>query len=239
MDMPPHGLPAAASPVDAVLGTLRAMGSEANRAGMGRYGITTERAFGVSMKMLEPIARGLGHDHALARALWQSGFDEARLLAVMVEEPDKVTEAQMDRWAGAIDSWDLCDQACSRLFVKTPFVDAAIGRWADDDREFVRRAGFALLVAKTVHDKRARDKTFVPYLATIEQYATDNRNFVRKAVNWALRQIGKRSRALHGPALAVARRLAASDNATARWIGKDAVRELTDPIQVERIARRK
>jgi 3-methyladenine DNA glycosylase AlkD len=224
--------------VAAVLAELKSLGSEAGRTGMARYGIKIERAFGISMAALKPIARRLKRNHGLAAELWESGYHEARLLAVLTDEPGKVSEAQMDRWAGAFDSWDLCDQACSKLFVKTPYVEIVIPRWAAAEREFVRRAGFALIAAYAVHGKSTADKTLAAMLPLIEQNATDQRNFVKKAVNWALRQIGKRSPALHAPALALAERLAASADATARWIGKDAVKELTDPVQIARIGAR-
>jgi len=218
-----------------VIDELRALGSETNRAGMARYGINTERAFGISIAGLRPIARRLGRNHDLAQALWASGFHEARLLAALIDEPKKATPEQMDSWAGDLDSWDLCDQVCLKLFVKTPFVEGKIAQWADDDREFVRRAGFALLAAYTVHGRKVPDDRFAAFLDLVERHADDPRNFVKKAVNWALRQIGKHSMALHRPALALAERLAASNDKTARWIGRDAVRELTDPVQVDRI----
>ena len=180
----------------------------------------------------------LRRNHDLAEALWASGRHEARLLAALIDDPKQVTPAQMDAWVADFDSWDLCDQACSKLFSRTPFVDAKIAKWAQDQREFVRRAGFALLAAHTVHGKTLPNKTFLAYLPLIERHATDERNFVRKAVNWALRQIGKRNSTLHAPALALARRLSESENKTARWIGKDAVKELTDPVQLARIAAR-
>jgi 3-methyladenine DNA glycosylase AlkD len=221
--------------VRSTIAELRALGSEKNRAGMARFGINAERAFGVSMQQLRPLARRYRHNHDLAAALWASGFHEARLLACLIDDPKQVTAKQMDAWAAEFDSWDLCDQVCLKLFVKTPFVDGKIERWAKDKREFVRRAGFALLAAHAVHGKDVPDAVFRAHLALIEKAATDERNFVRKAVNWALRQIGKRSVALHKPALALARRLAVSSDKTARWIGKDAVRELTDPFQLRRL----
>jgi 3-methyladenine DNA glycosylase AlkD len=223
---------------EAVIAELSALGSAANRAGMARYGISTEKAFGISMATLKPIARRLRRNHCLARALWASGWHEARLLAALIDDPGQVTPAQMDAWTADFDSWDLCDQACSKLFVRTPFVEAKIAKWAKDKREFVRRAAFALLAAYTVHGNAVPDQSLLAYLPLIERCATDDRNFVRKAVNWALRQIGKHNSTLHRPALALARRLADSDHKAARWIGKDAVRELTDPVQLARIAAR-
>jgi 3-methyladenine DNA glycosylase AlkD len=204
---------------------------------MARYGINATRAFGVSIAVLRPIARRHKGDHALAAALWATGFHEARLLAVFIDDPKEVTPEQMDAWAGAFDSWDLCDQACSNLFVRTPVVEAKIAAWAEDDREFVRRAAFSLLAAYTVHGKRIADERFAAFLPLIERHATDPRNYVKKAVNWALRQIGKHSLALHGPALALADKLAASGDRTARWIGRDAARELRDPAHIARVRR--
>jgi len=214
-----------------VIAELRALGSEENRTGIARFGINTARAFGISMKSLEPLARKYRRDHRLAAELWASGHHEARLLAVLIDDPKEVTPAQMDRWAGDVDSWDLCDQACLKLFVRTPFVEEKIAGWAADEREFVRRAGFALLASYAVHGKETSEATFVSFLGLMEVHSKDGRNFVRKAVNWALRQIGKRSPVLLGPALKVAGRLAASDDKTARWIGKDAMRELQGRVR--------
>jgi 3-methyladenine DNA glycosylase AlkD len=220
---------------ETVIAGLRALGSEKNRAGMARFGINTARAFGISLATLAPLARKYRRQHDLALALWDSGHHEARLLAALIDDPKLVTSRQMDAWAADFDSWDLCDQACMKLFDKTPFVVAKITKWAADKREFVRRAGFALMAGHAVHGKGVPDSDYLPFLALIERHATDERNFVRKAVNWALRQIGKRSRGLHGPALALAEKLARSENRTARWIGRDAVRELSDPAQIARI----
>lgn len=221
--------------IQAIIDELGQLGSEWNRAGMARYGINVEKAFGVSVTTLRPIARRLKPDHELALALWESGFHEARLLAAFIDETTKVTARQMDSWARDFNSWDLCDQVCSKLFVGTPSVEQKIVQWANDDREFVRRAGFALLAAHAVHGKHASDDRFFGFLDLIERHADDERNFVKKAINWALRQIGKRSLALHEASLAVAKRLAGSDDKTARWIGRNAAKELTDPRQLARI----
>jgi 3-methyladenine DNA glycosylase AlkD len=221
-----------------VLAELKSLGSEQGRAGMARFGINTANALGVSMAAMRPLERKYRRNHALAAELWASGYHEARILAALVDEPDKVTRRQMDAWAGAFDSWDLCDQACMKVFARTPFVAEKAAKWAADEREFVRRAAFATIAGYAVGAKGAPGAEFLPFLTLIETHATDQRNFVRKAVNWALRQIGKRSPALNRPALNLARALAASDDKTARWIGKDALRELTDPATIERIARR-
>jgi 3-methyladenine DNA glycosylase AlkD len=224
--------------VEAILAELRALGSEANRAGQARFGINTARAYGVSIANIRPIARRLKHDHDLAAALWEARVHEARILAAYVDEPGRVTPKQMDAWVADLDSWDLCDQVTSSLFVRTPYVERKIRKWAKDEREFVRRAAFALIAAHTVHGKSAPDTAFLPFLDLVERHSTDPRNFVKKAVNWALRQIGKHSPALHAPALALAEKLAASNDKTARWIGKDAARELSDPRQIARIKAR-
>jgi 3-methyladenine DNA glycosylase AlkD len=224
-----------ASEVESILAELRTLGSEKNRAGMARFGINTARAFGVSITALKPLARRFRRRHDLAAALWASGRHEARILAALIDDPQRVTRKQMDAWAADFDSWDLCDQTCMKLFAKTPFVAMQAAKWSSDKREFVRRAAFATIAGYAVSAKAAPDSDFLQFLDLIERYATDERNYVRKAVNWALRQIGKRSAALHRPALALARKLAASDDRTARWIGRDAVRELTDPKQLARL----
>jgi len=221
-----------------VLAELKALGSEEGRAGMARFGINIEKAFGVSMAASRPLVRKYRRQHDLAAALWTSGIHEARILAALIDDPDLVTPRQMDSWAADFNSWDLCDQACMKLFARTPYVPDKVAKWAEDEREFVRRAAFATIAGYAVQAKKATDAEFMPFLALIERHATDPRNFVRKAVNWALRQVGKRSRGLHGPALALAEELAASYDKTARWIGKDAVRELTDPKQIARIEAR-
>jgi 3-methyladenine DNA glycosylase AlkD len=216
---------------------LRAAGTAENRAGLARYAITGNTV-GPPSAVIKSIVKCYRRNHALAAALWQSGVYEARYLASELDEPAKVTPEQMDAWAADFDNWAICDGACLHLFVKTPFVEEKIRQWVADEREFVRRAGFALLVAYTVHGKAIPDKAFAGFLELVERYSTDQRAYVRKAVNWALRQIGKHSQALHRPALALARRLAASDDKSARWIGKDAVRELTDPAQLARLKAR-
>jgi 3-methyladenine DNA glycosylase AlkD len=205
---------------------------------MARFGINIDNALGVSMAAQRPLQRKYRRDHALALDLWATGVHEARILAGLIDDPKQVTSKQMDAWAADFDSWDLCDQVCMKLFARTPFVDAKMKKWAKDKREFVRRAAFATIAGYTVHSKDAPDAVFLAYLPLIEAASTDARNFVKKAVNWALRQIGKRNNSLHRPALKLARTLAASEDKAARWIGKDAVKELTDPVQLARIAKR-
>ncbi|MFZ1816184.1 MAG: DNA alkylation repair protein [Rhizobiaceae bacterium] len=211
---------------DQALARLKEQASEANRAGMARFGIDTARALGVSMPAIRAIAADITKDHDLAQALWESEIHEARILAGLVDRPEWVTMKQMDAWAGDFTSWDLCDQICGALFCRNEHGDAKIRQWENDSREFVKRAAFATIAWRAVHARKAGDAEFLPYLEAIERQAGDPRNFVRKAVNWALRQIGKRSLFLHGHALELSHRLAASPDKTARWIGKDAVREL-------------
>ncbi len=220
-----------------IVSELRALGTAENRAGMAHYGITGNTA-GVSLTAMKPIVRRYARDHALAAALWRSGLHEARIMACDLDEPAMVTPEQMDQWAADFDNWALCDGACLHLFVRTPFVEEKIRQWAKDEREFVRRAAFSLIATYAVHGKTIPDKTFAGFLELVERHASDPRNYVRKSVNWALRQIGKHSQALHRPALALAEKLAASDDTSARWIGKDAVKELTDPRQLARLAKR-
>ena len=191
----------------------------------------------MSNALLRPLARQVGRDHARALDLWSTGWREARLLATFTAEPGMLTREQAEGWAGDCDSWEIVDSAAA-LFAGTAIWPDLVTDFAADEREFVRRAAFATLAWASVHRKREPDATFIACLPLIETHAGDPRNFVRKAVNWALRQIGKRSVACHGPALDTARRLAGSDDRTARWIGRDAVRELTAEKTIERLARR-
>ena len=223
--------------VEDILAHLASLASDKNRAGMARYGIRADRAFGVSNAVLRPLAKAIGRDHARAQALWASGWREARLLASFTDEPRQVTAAQAHAWAEDFDSWEIVDHAAD-LFAELPEAAGLIEAFAASDREFVRRAAFAMIAWAAVHQKKAPDERFLAFLPLIERHAEDSRNYVRKAVNWALRQIGKRSPSLHGPALALARKLAASEDRTARWIGSDAVRELTAEKTLERLARR-
>jgi 3-methyladenine DNA glycosylase AlkD len=220
-----------------VIRALEAMGDPANVAGMARFGIRPRtRVLGISVVELRKMARRLGRDHALAVALWRSGIHEARLLATMVDEPARVTEAQAERWVRTLDSWDICDQLCGNLLDRTPFAVAKALEWSGRDPEFVKRAGFALM-ASLAHRGGATDATLARFLPVIRREATDERNFVKKAVNWALRQIGKRSEPLSVKAIATAERIASIDSRSARWIAADALRELRSDAVRTRIAR--
>lgn len=211
---------------DAMLAELRRLGSAENRVGMARYGINVDRADGVKKSDLRAIAKRLGRDQARAEDLWNTGRHEARLLAVLTGEPKRISDAVLARWVADLDSWDLCDGFCNDLVRRTADPWGKVEAWVHREEEFVRRAGFALLANLAVHDKAAPDARFLAGLELVELGASDERNFVAKAVNWALRQIGKRNAALHAPALALAEKLAARSEKTARWIGHDARREL-------------
>jgi 3-methyladenine DNA glycosylase AlkD len=172
------------------------------------------------------MAKQIGKDHKLAKELWDSEIHEARILAGFIDDPKSVTEDQMDEWADGFDSWDLCDQVCSNLFDKTIYSKKKILQWTMDEREFMKRAGFVLIAAAAVHDKKAKDRTFIKYLSIIKKHSNDNRNFVRKAVNWTLRQVGKRNNALKAAAIKTAGNILAQDTDASRWIARDALREL-------------
>lgn len=220
-----------------VLAHLASLTSEENKAGMARYGIKADRAFGVPNSVLRPLARQIGRNHQRAAALWASGWREARLLAAFTEEKKKITADQARAWAADFDSWEIVDGVAD-VFVDAGLGEELIPEFADDEREFVRRAAFAMMCWAAVHLKKKPDAEILAWLPLIEQHATDPRNFVKKAVNWALRSIGKRNLACHGPALALAERLAAANDRTAGWIGRDAVKELTSEKVLQRLAAR-
>jgi 3-methyladenine DNA glycosylase AlkD len=206
---------------------LKRNSTKATRDGMARYGIPSDNALGVSVANIRVLAKRLGRNHELAAALWETGVYEARMLTSFVDEPERVTPAQMERWCRDFDNWAICDTLCFHLFDRTPHAWHMVAKWCNRREEFVKRAAFALLASLAVHDKRAADAPFAESLHFIERAATDERNFVKKGVSWALRTIGRRNLALNAAAVTVARRLAESRQATARWVGKDALRELT------------
>jgi 3-methyladenine DNA glycosylase AlkD len=208
-----------------VLSYLRRRGSKRNRDGMARYGIVAPKVFGISVAVLRAYAKRIGRNHDLALALWKTGWYEARMLAAFIADPALVTPALMDRWAKDFDNWAICDTVCFHLFDKSPHAWPKIRAWSRRREEFVKRASFALLASVALHDKKAPDAPFVKSFPLIERAADDDRNFVKKGVSWALRGIGHRNPALKREAMRVARRLAVSDVASARWIGKDALRD--------------
>lgn len=209
-----------------VLAWLEREGSEETRQGMTRYGIPNAGAFGVPMGVMKKFAKRVGRDHALALGLWKTGSYEARTVAVHVAEPAELTRAQMDAWVGDMDNWAICDTACFHLFDRAPFAWDAVPDWAASPEEFVRRAAFALVWALSAHDKTASDAQFEAALRLIDETASDDRTYVKKAVDMALRATGKRNLALNDAARATARDLASSDDPTRAWIGRHALREL-------------
>lgn len=209
-----------------ILQRLSAAGSAVNVAGMARYGIRPAKAYGVATPVIRSIARELGRDTEMAAALWSSNVLEARMLAAMVADPLQITEEEVERWVRDFDCWSVCDSACIGLLWKTPFAWRKVREWSRREPEYERRAAFALLAGLAVHDKKAADKQFHTGLRLIVKAAGDDRNFVKKAVNWALRQTGKRNPELRAAAIQVAESLAMSESRSARWIGHDALREL-------------
>jgi 3-methyladenine DNA glycosylase AlkD len=201
---------------------------------MARFGIHPRTTvLGVSLVAVRRLGKEIGTDHGLALQLWRSGIHEARILATIVDDPARVTESQAERWVRSLDSWDICDQLCSNLLGRTPFAHRAALEWTRHEAEFVKRAGFALMAALAVRDTAAPDYAFERFLPAIRREATDDRTFVKKAVNWALRQIGKRNRRLNKRAIGTAERIATLDSRAARWIAADALRELRgEAVQV-------
>jgi 3-methyladenine DNA glycosylase AlkD len=213
------------TPCAEILRELRAQANPANLAGMARFGIDTSSSLGLTTPAIRAIARRVGKSQPLAEELWQSGIREARILASLVAEPRVITRSTTDRWARDLNSWDICDACSCELFDRTPFVWQKIPKWAASPREFVRRAAFSTLAGAAVHDKTAGDEHFLHGLALVEKYAFDDRNFVRKSVNWALRNIGKRNARLLPAAVACAKRVRTQNTRAARWIAADALRE--------------
>jgi 3-methyladenine DNA glycosylase AlkD len=224
--------------VESALSWLKGHATRRSLEGMARYAIPSDHALGVSVSDIRVLGKSLGRNHELALALWDTRVYEARMLTSFVDDPALVTSAQMDRWCRDFDNWAIVDTLCFHLFDRTPHAWAKVALWSDRKEEFEKRAAFALLWALTVHDKQAADASFVEGLRFIERAATDERNFVKKAVNMALRAIGKRNVALNAAAVSVARGLADSPQVAGRWVGKDALRELTGPSVIRRLGRR-
>jgi 3-methyladenine DNA glycosylase AlkD len=220
--------------VSQIIEILQANANPHALEGMARYGINTHHTLGIAMPTLRKLARQIGKDHALAQQVWESGMHEARILAALIDVPEQVTEEQMEHWAADFDSWDVCDQVCSNLFDRTSLAYTKALEWSQREEEFVKRAGFTLMAALAVHDKKVTEDMFRQFFPAIRQAVTDERNYVKKAVNWALRQIGKRSPELNAEAIHIADEIAQLDSKTARWIASDARRELTS----EKIQRR-
>ena len=209
-----------------ILKWIRSQHNPTAVAGMARYGINPRNTYGVSAPALQQMARVIGRNHALAEQLWDSDIHDARHLAAMMDDPAAVTERQMERWVKGFDSWDICDGCCNNLFRKTAFAYTKAIAWSKRKEEYVKRAGFVLMACLAVHDKAASDARFERFLPIIKRESTDERNFVKKAVNWALRQIGKRNQKLRRKAIKTANKIQRLDSKAARWIASDALREL-------------
>lgn len=222
---------------DDVLDRLKARARPDQLEGMARYGMTSDSRLGVSIPDLRKMAKEIGKDHELSLTLWNTGFQEARILAAMIGQPEKVTDRHMEEWVKDVNSWDVCDQVCMNLFEKVPLARKKINEWSNRDEEFVKRTAFSLIACLAWHDKDAADKNFIRFLPVIKKAATDERNFVKKAVNWALRNIGKRNLNLNERAIETAEEIRQIDSKAARWIASDAIRELTSEAVQKRLRR--
>ena len=215
-----------------VLDRLQSKAHPEQLKGMAKYGISIEQRLGVSVPDMRRLAKELGRDHKLALSIWKTGIAEARILAGMVGDPDRLTEEQMEEWVKDIDSWDVCDQVCMNLFEKNQLAWKKIIDWSEREEEFVKRTAFSLTACLAWHDKKASDEKFIELLPVIIRAATDERNFVKKAANWALRNIGKRNLNLNRAAINAAKEIQRLDSKAARWIAADAIRELeSDAVQ--------
>jgi 3-methyladenine DNA glycosylase AlkD len=210
-----------------ILEKLKSLGRAEAVEGMARYGINPKNNYGVTVHILRDIAKEIGTSHRLAQHLWRSGIHDAKMLATMIDDPAAVTEQQMEKWAEDFDSWDVCDQTCNNLFSRTQFAYRKAEEWSKRKEEFVKRAGFVLMANLAVHDKKASNADFIRFLNHVERGAHDERNYVKKAVNWALRQIGKRNTELNKTAIHTAMRISKVDSKSSKWIASDALRELT------------
>ena len=222
-----------------VIQKLKSMANHKNVQGMARYGINPQNNLGISIYLLRPLAKKIGPNHHLALQLWDSGIHDARLLAVFIDDPKQVTGEQMNRWAHTFDSWDICDQACTSLFDQTNHAWKKVFEWAPRSEEFERRAAFSLLAGLAVHDKNATDQKFEATFPLMKQYATDERNYVKKAVNWALRNIGKRNTKLNEKTIQLAQEILTMDSQSATWIARDALRELRSEKIQEKLKKNK
>ncbi|HRY63394.1 MAG TPA: DNA alkylation repair protein [Patescibacteria group bacterium] len=217
--------------LEQIIKKLKSQANPKNVAGMARFGINSKNTLGVSIPIIRSLAKTIGCDHSLALKLWATKIHEARILAALIDDHKLVTTKQMDSWVRDFDSWDICDQVCSNLFDKTPFAWAKAIEWSRRKEEFIKRAGFVLMATLAVHDKQVGDKSFLKFFPYLRKEATDPRNFVKKAVNWALRQIGKRSLFLNIKIIALCREIQKLDSTSAKWIASDALRELREKSQ--------
>lgn len=218
-----------------ILKQLKSLADPKAVAGMARFGINPKNTYGIAIPVLRKMAKEIGKNHNLAQELWGSGIHEVRILAGMIDEPMMVTEKQMEKWVKDFDSWDVCDQVCMNLFEKVPFTSKKINEWSKRQEEFVKRTAYALIACLAWHDKEAPDKLFLGFLPLIKSGATDERNFVRKAVNWALRNIGKRNPHLNEAVIKAAKEIQKIDSKSAKWVAADALRELTSEAVQKRL----
>ena len=200
--------------------------SEKARKGMEKYKVGCKDKYGISMPVLRKLSKKIGKNHQLALKLWKHGYHESRILATLIEEKDKVDENQLEKWVNDFDSWDICDQACINLFVNMPLAISKIKEWAKSDKEFVKRTSFSLIAVIAVHNKNEDDNYFERFFPLIKEACIDEKNYVKKAVNWALRSIGKKNKYLNKKAIEVANEILEMDSKTAKWIGRDAIKEL-------------
>jgi 3-methyladenine DNA glycosylase AlkD len=223
--------------LEEILKKLKSLSKPENIAGMIRFGINPKNTYGVSIPDLRKIAKEIDKDHQLAQKLWNTGIHEAKILASMIDYPEMVTEKQMDLWVNDFDSWDVCDQVCMNLFDKTKFVQNKAIEWSSNDSEFIKKAAFTLMATSAVHLKDKKDEHFLKFLSIIKREATDNRNYVKKSINWALRQIGKRNIKLNEAAIKTAKEIQKIDSKTAKWIASDTLRELNSDAVQKRLRR--
>ncbi|GAL84444.1 putative DNA alkylation repair enzyme [Sporocytophaga myxococcoides] len=229
----------AESELEKIVSQLKSQARPEILPSLSKFGVNTEKAFGISIPVLRNMAKVHRKDHLLAIELWKTDIHEARILASMIDDPAKVQEKQMDWWVNDFNSWDLCDQVCLNLFRKTPFAFEKAKAWTEEEDEFVRRAGFVLIATLAVHDKKGKDERFSALFSLIEKHSNDERNFVKKAVNWALRQIGKRNEKLHQEAIILAERIISQDSKSSKWIANNALVELKSKKVVDRIQKKK
>ena len=221
-----------------ILKEIEPFGNPKNVEGMRRFGILFEDSYGVPIPVLRNFSKKFKNDHKLAFALWKTNVHKGKLLAAFIENPDEVTDEQMQNWVKDFYSWDICDQVCSNVFDKTPYAYEKAIEWCKNEKEFIRRAGFVMMAVLAVHDKKAGNDKFVQFFPLIEKYSSDERNFVKKAVNWALRQIGKRNLQLNTKAIALANKIKKQNSKSARWIASDALRELKSEKIINRLKRK-
>jgi len=210
-----------------IISELKKHSKPKDREGMARFGINPKYALGVRIPILRGLAKRIGKNHQLAAELWKTKIHEARILACMIDDPKIVAEKQLEEWVKEFNSWDLCDQCCMNLFDKMSLAWEKAVEWSKRKEEFIRRAGFSLMACLAWHDKKAKDRDFLIFFPIIKKYSTDERNLVRKAVNWALRQIGKKNKNLNKKAITIAKEIQKIDSKTAKWIANDAIRELS------------